>query len=78
MSLDQRENRLSSISVSVNGEAVSVSEGSTIADLLGKLKMNSRAIAVEVNHELKPRDQHAVCVLQADDVLEIVTLAGGG
>ena len=66
------------ISISVNGESVSVPAGSTIVDLLCQLEMKSRAIAVELNQEIQPSDLHAQRILQADDALEIVTLAGGG
>lgn len=64
--------------VNVNGDEVEVSENVTIEQLLGQLELNSRAIAVEVNEQLQPRDQHKTFVLSAGDRLEIVTLAGGG
>ena len=37
-----------------------------------------RAIAVELNFEIQPRDQFATTALQPGDRLEIVTLVGGG
>ena len=66
------------IEVNVNGDQVEVPENATIEQLLGQLELNTRAIAVEVNEQLQPRDTHETFVLSAGDRLEIVTLVGGG
>ena len=66
------------IKVVVNGEAQELPSGCTVSDLLEKLGLDSRALAVEVNHQLKPRNLHDVTVIAQGDVLEIVTLVGGG
>ena len=64
--------------VNVNGDRVKIPANATIEQLLGLLELNTRAIAVEVNEELQPRDTHATFVLNENDRLEIVTLVGGG
>ena len=64
--------------VQVNGESVSVPEGSTIADLLGRLSLESRRVAVELNLEVVPRSEHKTRRLSPGDRLEIVTFVGGG
>lgn len=64
--------------VNVNGDRVEIPENATIGQLLGQLELNTRAIAVEVNEQLQPRDTHGSFVLSQNDRLEIVTLAGGG
>ena len=64
--------------VNVNGDRVEIPANATIEQLLGLLELNTRAIAVEVNEELQPRDTHATFVLNENDRLEIVTLVGGG
>ncbi|MDA8563280.1 sulfur carrier protein ThiS [Mariniblastus sp.] len=64
--------------VNVNGDRVEVPKNATIEQLLGQLELNTRAIAVEVNEQLQPRDTHGSFVLSQDDRLEIVTLVGGG
>ncbi|MFK7769375.1 MAG: sulfur carrier protein ThiS [Mariniblastus sp.] len=66
------------IEITINGEKKSFEKGLSIAQLLAKLELNSRAIAVEVNQELRPRDTHETTEINAGDVLEIVTLVGGG
>ena len=70
------ENKM--IGISVNGDRVEVPEKATIEQLLAQLEINTRAIAVEVNEQLQPRDTHATFLLNQDDKLEIVTLVGGG
>ena len=61
-----------------NGQPREVREGTTVAELLQQLDLEPRYVAVEVNLELVPRQQHAAWVLQAEDRLEVVTLVGGG
>jgi len=69
---------IKTINVIVNGESVELPEGSTVSDLLKHLEIDSRALAVEVNQQIKPRNLHSVTVIAQGDVLEIVTLVGGG
>jgi len=64
--------------VNVNGDRGEIPVNATIEQLLGQLELNTRAIAVEVNEQLQPRDTHATFVLSENDRLEIVTLVGGG
>lgn len=66
------------ITVVINGESKEIKPDMSIVELLAFLKLNSRALAVEVNNELKPRDSHESTLIQEGDVLEIVTLVGGG
>lgn len=62
----------------VNGEPREVAPATTLAELLKSLQLEPRYLAVERNLQLVPRGEHAACVLQAGDNLEIVTLVGGG
>ncbi len=64
--------------ISVNGQTTSVNDGATVAELLIKLGLAGKYVAVEVNRELVPKKQHAEHRLAAGDELEIVTLVGGG
>jgi len=66
------------IEITINEQPRSVAQGITLAQLLVQLEILSPAIAVEVNQSLRPRDQFDTTVLEAGDVLEIVTLVGGG
>ncbi len=64
--------------ITVNEEPQEVEPGTSVARLLEQLGMQPRYLAVERNLELIPRAEHAQCVLQQGDQLEIVTLVGGG
>ena len=66
------------IHIRVNGEDLEIAEGSTLADLIEQLSLHPRRIAVERNKQLVRRVQHAEAILAEGDVLEIVTLVGGG
>ena len=64
--------------LSVNGEKRDVPEGATVADLIASLDLHPRRVAVERNKKLVPRARHAETPLADGDVIEIVTLVGGG
>ena len=62
----------------LNGEPRTIDPSWTIADLLTDLKIENRYCAVERNSQVVPREVHTHCKLQAGDVIEVVTLVGGG
>ena len=66
------------IDVSVNGTAMRVPAGSTLAQLLDTLKLDRARVAVELNLRVVPRAEHAALRLNHGDTLEIVTFVGGG
>jgi sulfur carrier protein len=66
------------VTLTVNGEAKSVSEGLTLAQLVRELGLEKNPIAVELNRQVVPRDRHPATRLADGDRLEIVTLVGGG
>ena len=66
------------ITVSVNGQDVDVPAGSTLADLLERLRVDRARIAVEHNLRVVPRAEHQTLRLNHGDRLEIVTFVGGG
>ena len=66
------------IEISVNGKKVQTAGGTTIAQLLSELEINTRAVAVELNEEIQPKAEHDQRQLSEGDWLEIVTLVGGG
>jgi sulfur carrier protein len=64
--------------VVVNGTPHDVPPATTVADMLGRLQVAGRPVAVEVNLRLVPRERHGEHTLEDGDRLEIVTLVGGG
>ena len=49
-----------------------------MADLLQRLELTGRRLAVELNRDIVPRSQHAATVLVEGDQIEIVHAIGGG
>ncbi|GGC35189.1 thiamine biosynthesis protein ThiS [Siccirubricoccus deserti] len=66
------------IEITVNGEARDIPAPATIADLLTRIGLDTRKVAVERNLEIVPRSTYAATALAAGDRLEIVHFIGGG
>jgi sulfur carrier protein len=66
------------VEIKVNGDTVSLPEGSSISALLEVLGMTEGRIAVEVNANIVPRSLHGSTLLNPDDAVEIVHAIGGG
>jgi thiazole synthase len=66
------------ITFTLNGEPRTAVPGQSLAALLSELKVDQRRVAVEVNEELVPRNQHEAVKINPGDRIEIVTLVGGG
>lgn len=66
------------IEITVNGEAHSLPDGTTIETLLQKLGHAGKRVAIECNGEIVPRSAHAEKAIQARDQIEIVHAIGGG
>ena len=62
----------------VNGTWHEQREAISVADLLAALSLEPRRVAVERNKQLVRRADFAATKLADQDVLEIVTLVGGG
>lgn len=62
----------------INGENREFPNELTLSELIQKLEIKTRALAVEVNGELITRSRHQEHRLSANDKIEIVTLVGGG
>ena len=64
--------------VLINGETEQFPDGLTVRELLATRSLDSRYLAVELNRKVISRTNHASIVLKEGDVIEIVTLVGGG
>lgn len=62
----------------LNGESLELPDGATVADLLVRLDLTGRRVAVERNLDIVPRSQHATTALTDGDRLEVVHAIGGG
>jgi sulfur carrier protein len=64
--------------VTVNSQTRDIPEGMTLEALLRELRLEGRPCAAEVNRSLVPKRSHATHALKDGDVIELVTLVGGG
>jgi len=64
--------------LTVNGEQQQLPDAARVADLVTHLGLTDRPCAVEVNRKLVPRREHDHQSLAEGDIVEIVTLVGGG
>lgn len=66
------------IEVRVNGGALRLPEGASVAVLLERLRIATPRVAVERNREIVPKAEYASTPLAPGDVLEVVEFVGGG
>ncbi len=68
------------LALSVNGEAVQVAAGTTIADVVAGLMAgdDSKGVAVAVDRCVIPRSQWATTAARAGSLVEVVSAAAGG
>jgi sulfur carrier protein len=66
------------IQVVVNGAARRYERPLAVAELVEKLSLSGKKIAVERNGEIVPKSAHASTLVADGDRLEIVVAVGGG
>jgi thiamine biosynthesis protein ThiS len=64
--------------ITLNGEPYELDQPLTIADLLARLAIDARRVAVEHNLTIVRRSTFADTVVQEGDTVEIVNFVGGG
>ena len=64
--------------LTLNGVATDVADVPTVADLVARLGLAGKRIAVERNGEIVPRSRYAATPISRGDRLEIVGAVGGG
>ena len=63
--------------ISVNGRQQEVADGVTVEQLLQQLQLKG-PLAVELNRKVCTKRLHSQTILNSQDVIEIVTIVGGG
>lgn len=64
--------------IQLNGEPFELPENQSVADLLSRLDLTGRRVAVELNLDIVPRSQHDSTRLAEGDQVEVVHAIGGG
>ena len=66
------------ITIVLNGEKTEIETGSNIEQLLQKLNIENKRLAVEINQQIIPRSEFASQTFSEMDKVEIVQAIGGG
>jgi thiamine biosynthesis protein ThiS len=64
--------------ITLNGEPFEINEPLSIADLLTRLAIDPRRVAIEHNLEILRRNAFADTLVHEGDRIEIVNFVGGG
>ncbi|HET6726386.1 MAG TPA: sulfur carrier protein ThiS [Gammaproteobacteria bacterium] len=62
----------------LNGDGADYPDGLTAAQLVDRLELRGKRIAMEVNGEILPRSRYSEHTFNAGDRVEIVHAIGGG
>jgi sulfur carrier protein len=66
------------ITVTINGNRIELDQPMTIRELLETANVPPNYLAVEINADVVPREEHASQTVHDGDCVEVVTLVGGG
>ena len=66
------------IALTINGKPQSLDDETPLPQLLVTLEIDVRLVAVAINGEVIPKNQHGGVTLRDGDVVEIVRMVGGG
>jgi sulfur carrier protein len=69
---------VSTLAVTVNGEARRIPGPATLIDLLAHLGLDPRTVVVELNREIVRRPRLGEVAVAEGDVVELVHFVGGG
>lgn len=64
--------------IQVNGQTMELDEGATVAELIQRMELHGKRLAVEVNEDIVPRSEHPRFSLSDGDRVEVVRAIGGG
>jgi sulfur carrier protein len=66
------------LQITLNGDSYELAGPLTVTDLLARLEIDARRVAVELNLVVLKRDAFERTTVQAGDEVEIVNFVGGG
>ena len=71
-------NNLNMAKIQLNGDLYEINNGTSLNELLNKLKIQKNKVAVEVNGEIVEKNKYSNLILNKNDKVEIVKFIGGG
>ena len=66
------------INITVNGKQMSVNINYSLKNLIDKLKLPIKKVAIELNREIVDKKRISKIILKSEDKVEIVNFIGGG
>ena len=70
--------KIKKIKIRVNGKVKTISENISLSNLLNRLKIPLKKVAIELNHEIVDKKKLAKIIIKKNDKIEIVHFIGGG
>ena len=64
--------------IQLNGDLYEINNGTSLNELLNKLKIQKNKVAIEVNGEIVEKNKYSNLILNKNDKVEIVQFIGGG
>ena len=71
-------NNLNVAKIQLNGDLYEINNGTSLNELLNKLKIQKTKVAVEVNGAIVEKNKYPNVILNKGDKVEIVHFIGGG
>jgi len=62
----------------VNGGSYQLEQSLTVSELIMRLNIGPRRMAIEVNREIVPRTEYSTFHLKPGDKVEVIEAVGGG
>jgi sulfur carrier protein len=66
------------LTISLNGEKVSLPEPLTIIDLLAEKEYQNEKVALAINGSFVPRSQYGETIIHDNDEVDVIQAVGGG
>ena len=66
------------MNITINGATHECPSNSNITQLLERLEMQNKRIALEINNEVIPKNEYKAYTLNDGDCIEIIQAIGGG
>ena len=64
--------------IQLNGDTYEINNGTSLNELLNKLKLQKNKVAIEINGEIVEKNNYKNLILNKNDKVEIVQFIGGG
>ena len=66
------------MNIIVNGEELNIKSNTTVEELLDKLEIKDKVMAVAINMEIVKKDKWNSHIIKENDKLELLHFVGGG